>query len=90
MDKMLAQEIAEKAGFTWLTTKDYGDELLAFANIVAQTEREACAKACEAHADEPQIMRVTKITDTAHKVACLDCAELIRMRAHHLPHPDPK
>ena len=44
MDKKMAQTLAEKAGFTWLTTKDLGDELAMFATLVEQSEREACAK----------------------------------------------
>ena len=36
MDKKTAQELAEKAGFTWLTTKDYGDELTRLACLVEQ------------------------------------------------------
>lgn len=47
MNKKLTQDLAEKAGLTWLTTKDYGDELLKFAELVAAAEREECAVMCE-------------------------------------------
>ena len=56
-------EMAEKAGVAF-SSDDYPDiwgvhmhvgkqELVAFANLVAAKEREACALICDEHADDP-------------------------------------
>lgn len=82
LNKQAVMKMAEDAGFTWLTTKDYGDELVKFADLILRAEREECAKLCELHAKEPQIMRITKITDNPFSGYALDCAELIRMRIY--------
>lgn len=47
MNKKDVQDLAEIAGLSWLTTKDYGDELLKFAELVAAAGREECASLCE-------------------------------------------
>lgn len=51
-----------------------------FAELVSQAEREACAQECDAHAMEPRIMIVTRITDSTRTVVSQECAALIRMR----------
>ena len=42
------RELAKKAGFRWGFIKEQGlmDGMIDFANLVAQQEREACAKLC--------------------------------------------
>lgn len=55
MDKKTAQELAEKAGITWLTTKDIGDELLRFAELVAEDERKACAECVPTNWCDPML-----------------------------------
>lgn len=57
--------------------------LVRFAEVVADAEREACAKLCEEHASEPMIIRYMRISDSPQKVAAEDCAALIRMRNKH-------
>jgi len=44
------RELAKKAGFRWGFIKEQGlmDGMIDFANLVAQQEREACAKVVEA------------------------------------------
>ena len=48
------------------------EPFVAFANLVAAKEREACAKVCEARAEEEVGM--------AYEGIALDCAESIRAR----------
>jgi hypothetical protein len=43
-------EMAKQAGFVEMPETPYGgSKLEAFAKLVAQLEREACAKVCESH-----------------------------------------
>jgi hypothetical protein len=46
MTKNEIRELAQQAGFIWRYIKEEGlvDGMTAFANLVAQHEREACAK----------------------------------------------
>ncbi len=51
-----------------------------FALMVAALEREACAVACERHAEEPQVMIATRIDDEPRAAHSRECAALIRLR----------
>lgn len=51
------------------------ENLERFANLVAAAEREACAKLCEAEAEE--------LTGMAYEGIALGCAEAIRARGNH-------
>ena len=44
LNKQAVLEMAEDAGFTWLTTKDYGDKLVKFAEMVRHAEMERCLR----------------------------------------------
>jgi hypothetical protein len=46
------RELAQEAGFRWGFIKAEGlmDGMIDFANLVAEHEREACAKLCEGYA----------------------------------------
>ena len=61
-------EAASKIGSRFLLC---GEDLIKFANIVAETEREACAKICDEFDDY-----------TAQNKADM-CAEMIRARDQH-------
>jgi hypothetical protein len=71
------RELAQEAGFRWGFIKAEGlmDGMIDFANLVAQHEREACAKVCDdinAKYKWPE--------DTAERVASQWCADSIRAR----------
>jgi len=48
------RELAKEAGFRWGFIKEQGlmDRMIDFAKLVAQHEREACAKVCDAYSKE--------------------------------------
>ena len=54
-------------------------ELLAFAKLVAEREREACAKVCEKHADVYGAFEQTPEIQSAW-AACIDSRDAIRAR----------
>jgi hypothetical protein len=53
--------------------------LLRFAKLVAQHEREACAKICEKHADTYEALEKNQFADVAWS-ACIDICDAIRAR----------
>ena len=77
-------EMARQVGFlthpknTYIISKhasadeDLSDELEAFAKLVAEKEREACAKVCEDNA--------TDLSEGDWDSACNNCADHIRAR----------
>ena len=70
---MTQEEIIEMAREAGIIHPEMVDKhLVAFANLVAAKEREACAKVCEARAEEEVGM--------AYEGIALDCAESIRAR----------
>jgi len=57
-------QMAQKAGFVWLG--EYHSNLEDFAKLVAEHEREACAKMCDALAVHPEYAsEVTKLAALA-------------------------
>jgi hypothetical protein len=75
-------KLARQAGFERLGHDDhdyvcYPDEIVAFATLIAEKEREACAILCESLSlewkDQPQIAQVELAT-------MMDCALAIRNR----------
>jgi hypothetical protein len=74
-------EIARKAGAGMLHGGEFAlfgnEKLEAFAKLVAEKEREACAKVC----DELPAPDEYSITDKSiWDVTCIDCADAIRAR----------
>ena len=69
----IAQAMQDSAGADW------GNEahFQRFAKVILETEREACAKACEQPIDEIQI--TDDISERVYKDA-FECAEAIRAR----------
>jgi len=73
-------EIARKLGICELTSKPKQDihysltihEMQQFAKLVAQHEREACAKVCEDNA--------TDLSENDWDDACINCSDHIRAR----------
>jgi len=63
-------QMAQKAGFVWLG--EYHSNLEDFAKLVAQHEREACAKVCDVLAYHPEF------ASDATKLAAM----AIRARGH--------
>jgi hypothetical protein len=55
----------------------YSEALVAFANLVAAKEREACAKLCD---DLPVPPHVSSDDATVWDVATLECGDAIRAR----------
>ena len=72
------KQLAETAGFSWLTMTDYLPELRRFAQLVSAEQRERSARLCEEHAVEPKIMLVTQITDKEREIITRECAALVR------------
>jgi hypothetical protein len=77
-------KMARQAGFEGcaeLTWEDVicTEELLAFAKLVAQHEREACAKICEKHADTYEAFEKNQFADVAWS-ACIDICDAIEAR----------
>jgi hypothetical protein len=55
------------------------ESLVAFANLVAQHEREACAEVCKKHADVYAGLEQNSTTQSAW-AACIDNSDTIRAR----------
>ena len=71
-------DMARQAGFYIIpNSPDLFPKLVAFANLVAAKEREACAKVC----DELPALDIYSDTDKSMwDVTCIDCADAIRAR----------
>ena len=70
-------EMAREAGL--FTHKEVQPELLAFANLVAEHEREACAEVCKKHADVYEKFEQNPTAKSAW-AACIDNRDAIRAR----------
>ena len=55
------------------------ESMTAFANLVAQHEREACAKVCKKHADVYEGLEQNPTAQSAW-AACIDISDTIRAR----------
>jgi len=83
---MKQDEIIEMARYAGIEESNEYDhlvctevELLAFAELVAAREREACAKVCEKHADVYGAFEQTPEIQSAW-AACIDSRDAIRAR----------
>ena len=67
-------EMAKQAGMDYLKyiSPEAFEKVVAFANLVAQHEREACAKVCEE--------TTASWTQHLYNEGCIDCAKAIRAR----------
>ena len=73
-------EMARQAGInTDWEISAYKNELQHFAKLVAEKEREACAKVCEKHAEVYASLPKMLTTD-ASWAACIDIKDAIRAR----------
>ena len=74
-------EMAKQAGLTSIDKKSQylRDCLERFAKLVAQHEREACAKICEKHADTYEAFEKNQFADVAWS-ACIDICDAIEAR----------
>jgi glutamate formiminotransferase len=70
-------KMAKQAGL--FTHKEVQLEIVAFANLVTEKEREACAKICEKHADTYEALEKNQFADVAWS-ACIDICDAIRAR----------
>ena len=70
-------KLAREAGL--FTHKEVQPELLAFANLVAAAEREACAEVCKKHADVYENLEQNPTAQSAW-AACIDNRDAIRAR----------
>jgi hypothetical protein len=78
--------MARQAGFEGcaeLTWEDVicTEELVAFANLVAQHEREACAEICKKHADVYASLKQSPLV-RAVWAACIDNRDAIQARGN--------
>ncbi len=87
MDGAIAWQLIDRHADNW---HEIGEMMNAWLRANVLAEREACAKVCEAHANERQILRVTKITDDPFGSVAIDCAELIRKRSNALAQGRPE
>jgi hypothetical protein len=78
---MTQDEIIEMAAKIWNAGSSFpipsSDDILHFAKLVAEAEREACAKLCE---DLPAPDPYSDTDKSMWDVTCMDCAEAIRAR----------
>jgi len=58
---------------------DYKDQILAFAKLVVEKEREACAEICKKHADVYAMLEQNPTTKLAW-AACIDNLDAIQAR----------
>ena len=65
-------DMARKSGWEYADDESGFESLWAFAKLVAEKEREACAKVCEENA--------TDLSEGDWDSACNNCADLIRAR----------
>jgi len=84
MNKEDIFRMAQEAGFEGcaeLTWEDVicTEELIAFAKLVAEQEREACAEICKKHADFYAGLEPSPIAQSAW-AACVDNRDTIRAR----------
>ena len=77
MTKDDIMKLARGAGL--FTHKDVQPEILAFANLVAAHEREACAEVCKKHADVYEKFEQNPTAKSAW-AACIDNRDAIRAR----------
>jgi hypothetical protein len=77
-------EMARQCGFERLGHDDcdlvcYPEEVEAFAKLIAEAEREACAEICKKHADVYAMLEQNPTTKSAW-AACIDNLDAIRAR----------
>ena len=65
-------ELARQSGWEYAHDESGFEPLWTFAKLVAEREREACAKVCEENA--------TDLSEGDWDSACNNCADLIRAR----------
>ena len=72
-------EMAKQSGL--FSGPIYRNGLLAFAKLVAEHEREACAKVCEEDLRDEYLRQSRPVQDEVNLLAAIaDCAEAIRAR----------
>lgn len=69
---MNRDDIIRMAQESWVFPEAHIPNILEFANLIAAAEREECAKACEAEAEN--------LIGMAYESIALGCAESIRAR----------
>jgi hypothetical protein len=92
--RMTQDEIIEMARQAWISDKEaqlitefdeaylsctYLTDLTAFAKLVAEHEREACAEVCKKHADVYAMLEQNPTAKSAW-AACIDTRDAIRAR----------
>jgi hypothetical protein len=79
INKRKIESLAELAGFSWLTTKDYSEELERFAKLVANELSQDIVFALNAHKIDPQVIITHKITDSTRLLAINECIALVEI-----------
>ena len=77
--KRKIESLAELAGFSWLSTKDYSEELERFAQLVANELRQDIVFSLNAHKIDPQVMIVHRISDSPRILAINECIALVEI-----------
>ncbi|MFZ9273434.1 MAG: hypothetical protein ACO24B_08495 [Ilumatobacteraceae bacterium] len=76
--------VAHEAGFNWpeISTTTIEERLERFAALVAEVEREACAKVCEAQQNRVLTLHPTcvEVEKSTQNMVALKCAAAIRKR----------
>ena len=76
----IIEMLAKVYGVAW-TSKAQLRDLTAFANLVAQHEREACAEICKKHADVYASLKQSPLV-RAVWAACIDNRDAIQARGN--------
>ncbi len=69
--------MAEDAGFSWLTVKDYSAELDKFAQLVADEKSREIIAALKAHIIEPQVVIVSSLDEPVRRQTINECVAIV-------------
>jgi hypothetical protein len=79
LDDIKLYDRAREVGLPSIVVSMYGDRIKKLLAEERSTEREACAKICEKHADTYEALEKNQFADVAWS-ACIDICDAIRAR----------
>ncbi len=69
--------MAEDAGFSWLTVKDYSSELDKFAQLVADEKSREIIAVLKEHIIDPQVIIVSSLDEPVRRKTINECVAIV-------------